>query len=226
MPREHNERKPKKEKFRNEHQCLFAPTLDEEQTAALQEIHKNDITVLIGKAGSGKTYTACAAGLQMLLQGQVDKIIMTRSTVSTDDLGFLPGGLEEKFLPYLSPITCNFEKLYAKPHIDAFIKQDRIQMVPLQFTRGITYDYSFVIIDEAQNMDIKQLKMCLSRIGSESKIVLLGDLDQCDLKRLSDSGLPKIIDFNIEGFGVIELLNEHRKPIVIDLLNEFKKIGA
>lgn len=219
-------RQNKKSKFEQERECYYEVTLDNEQIEAAQKIKDNDISILVGKAGSGKTYLACAVALQMLLKGEVEKIILTRSTVSQDALGYLPGTLTDKYLPYLCPLLVNFEKMYSKPHIDAFLNNGKIEMIPLQFTRGITYDNAVVIIDESQNLDSKQLKMCMSRLGDNSKVIITGDLQQVDFKRYSDSGLPKVLKFNIEGYCVIELQNEHRKQIVIDILNEFEKIGV
>ena len=216
----------KKEKFVQEQSTLFTPTLDDEQKEVLQTILSNDITIITGKAGSGKTYVSCAAALQQLLQGKVETIILTRSTTSQDALGFLPGDLTDKYLPYLAPITSNFYKMYNKTHIDAFFANGKIQMVPLQFTRGISYSNAFVILDESQNLDIKQLKMCMSRLGEGSTLAICGDTQQIDFKKLSDSGLPRILDFKIPGLAVVEMYNEHRKQIVVDILNEFEKIGG
>lgn len=216
----------RKEKFDKEKSNLFKPFLDNEQIDALKKINENDITILVGKAGSGKSLLACTAALKALINGEVDKIILTRSTTSKDELGFMPGDLSTKFQPYLIPCLENMYKMYPKPHIEAYLRNGSIDMIPLQYTRGITYDNAFVIIDEAQNLTIDQLKLCLSRIGEGSKICLTGDLDQVDFKKREMSGLPQILDFKINNMCVIELMNEHRKKIVIDILEEFKKLES
>lgn len=198
--------------------------LDNEQISARQDILNNDITVLIGKAGCGKTALACYTALKMLIDNDVERIIITRPMVANEDMGSLPGTLEEKYTPWMRPIIENFYKMSQRGMIDCLMKNKNIEMLPLQFTRGCTYTNSFVLVDESQNCTLNQLKMILTRIGEGSKIILTGDLDQVDLKKVSDSGLTKICKFDIDNFKVIEMENEHRKKIVLDIIEEFKKI--
>lgn len=199
--------------------------LDNEQIEVRQKILKNDITVLIGKAGSGKTAVACFTALKMLAKGEVEKIIVCRPMVANEDMGYLKGSLEEKYLPWCKPIVQNFNKMCNPKTIEYMMNKGIIEMLPLQFTRGVTYDNACMILDEAQNTTPQQLKLIFTRIGEGSRIIAVGDLDQCDLKRASDSGLFKIRDFKVENMEIIELYNEHRKQIVIDILKAFKEIG-
>lgn len=201
-------------------------SLDDEQKAVRSFIMNNDISVLVGIAGSGKTALACYVGLEMLLQKKVEKLIITRPTVATEELGFLKGDMEEKFTPWMRPIIDNLNKMYPASHIEAKMHSKAIEMLPLQYTRGITYDNAFVILDEAQNTTIQQIKMVMTRLGEESKMVLCGDLDQIDLKDPNDSGLTLVRNFSgIDKFTVMEMKNEHRKKIVKDLLDKFKLYG-
>lgn len=199
--------------------------LDNEQIATRQQILKNKITVLIGKAGSGKTAVACYTALKLLFDGDVEKIIVCRPMISNEQMGFLSGSMKDKFTPWITPMIQNFNKMSNPKMIEYFINKGIIEMLPLQFTRGITYDKACMILDEAQNTTAQQIKMIMSRIGKESKIIITGDCDQIDLRKTSDSGLLKIKDFSFPNFEAIELQNEHRDQIVIDVLNAFKEIG-
>lgn len=224
MPKKESKQN-KKQKFEQERECYYEITLDNEQIAARQEILNNDITVLLGCAGTGKTAVACYTGLKMLLDGKVEKIVICRPTISNEDLGFLPGGLEDKYNFWCLPIIQNFNKMLNPKTIEYYLNKKIIEMLPLQYTRGVTYDNACMILDESQNTTPQQLKMVMSRIGKESKIIITGDCDQIDLRKSSDSGLLKIKDFVLPNFKVIELQNEHRKQIVIDILKAFKEIG-
>jgi phosphate starvation-inducible PhoH-like protein len=215
--------KEESKEVRSDHKVYFP--LDNEQIQVRQDILKNDITVLIGKAGSGKTAVACYTALKMLLDGEVEKIIVCRPMISNEEMGYLRGRLEEKYLPWCIPMIQNFNKMCNPKTIEYLMSKGIIEMLPLQFTRGVTYDNACMILDESQNTTPQQLKMVMSRIGKESKIIITGDCDQIDLKKNSDSGLLKIKDFNLPNFAVIELQNEHRKQIVIDILKAFKEIG-
>lgn len=224
MPKKTKKELREEEKTRSETRELNFK-LDNEQIEVRQEILNNDITVLIGKAGSGKTAVACYTALKMLLDGKVEKIIVCRPMISNEEMGYLKGGLEEKYLPWCIPMLQNFNKMYNAKSIEYFMNKSIIEMLPLQFTRGVTYDNACVILDEAQNTTAQQLKMVMTRIGRDSKIIITGDCDQIDLKKNSDSGLLKIKEFTLPNFKVIELQNEHRKQIVIDILKAFKEIG-
>jgi phosphate starvation-inducible PhoH-like protein len=152
---------------------------------------ERDIVFGIGPAGTGKTLLACQAGVKAFLDGSVDRIIVTRPAVSADeDLGFLPGTLEEKMAPWTRPIFDVFREYFYANEIEGMIKEGVIEISPLAYMRGRTFKNSFIIADEMQNATQNQMKMLLTRIGNESQMVVTGDLNQAD--RLKDNGL---IDF-------------------------------
>ncbi len=145
----------------------------------------------IGPAGTGKTLLACQAAVKSFIQNDVDKIIVTRPAVSADeDLGFLPGTLEEKMAPWTRPIFDVFREYFYAGEIEGMIKEGVIEISPLAYMRGRTFKNAYIIADEMQNATPNQMKMLLTRIGSESKMVVTGDLAQAD--RIKDNGL---IDF-------------------------------
>jgi phosphate starvation-inducible PhoH-like protein len=152
---------------------------------------ERDIVFGIGPAGTGKTLLACQAGVKAFLDGSVERIIVTRPAVSADeDLGFLPGTLEEKMAPWTRPIFDVFREYFYANEIEGMIKEGVIEISPLAYMRGRTFKNSFIIADEMQNATQNQMKMLLTRIGNESQMVVTGDLNQAD--RLKDNGL---IDF-------------------------------
>lgn len=196
-------------------------TLDAEQRKAQGLIMANDITCLIGHAGTGKTAVACFTALELLRAKRIDNIIITRPCVSSENLGSLPGTLDEKYAPWIMPIIDNLYKMLPRGEIQYYLKHEKIKIIPLQYMRGVTFDNALTIIDEAQNCTISQMKMILTRIGLYSRIVLSGDTDQIDLRNKSESGLMFIKDFEIPGFSVMDMQTEHRKPIVIDIIKAF-----
>jgi phosphate starvation-inducible PhoH-like protein len=197
--------------------------LDEEQKEVKKTIVENDITVLYGKAESGKSFLACYIALEMFNNKQVDKIIITRPTVSDEDLGFPPGFLEDKLQPWLQPLYENMNDIFGKSRVDTMMKLNQLQIAPISFCRGRTFCDSFVIVDETQNLTVKQTKMMLTRIGVGSKMVLTGDISQCDLKKKSDCGLEVVLNFQIKNFACKEMFTNHRLPIVDDILGCFDK---
>lgn len=145
----------------------------------------------IGPAGTGKTMLACQVGVKLFLEGQIDRIVVTRPAVSADeDLGFLPGTLEEKMAPWTRPIFDVFREYFYANEIESMIAEGVIEISPLAYMRGRTFKDAYIIADEMQNATPNQMKMLLTRIGTGSKMVVTGDLAQAD--RLKDNGL---IDF-------------------------------
>ena len=158
-----------------------------------------DIVFGIGPAGTGKTMLACQIAVKAFLDGQVDKIIVTRPAVSADeDLGFLPGTLEEKMAPWTRPIFDVFREYFYANEIEGMIKEGVIEISPLAYMRGRTFKDSYIIADEMQNATPNQMKMLLTRIGTGSKMVVTGDLAQAD--RLKDNGLLDFVN-NLKAFN-------------------------
>ena len=166
----------------------FNVQLNEEQKEAKQKILDYPITVIKGMAGSGKTLVAAQVALDMLFRGEVEKIVITRPTVSKEEIGFLPGDLQAKMDPWLAPIYHNLFMLYSEEKIRKEMENSRIEIVPFAFMRGRTFVDSFVIVDEAQNVTHSQMETVIGRLGKGSKMVICGDLAQIDLRDKRETG--------------------------------------
>tara|TARA_R110002020_G_scaffold234702_4_gene446809 strand:+ start:85 stop:747 length:663 start_codon:yes stop_codon:yes gene_type:complete len=194
----------------------FSITLSEEQKSAKQAMLHHPYNFIVGKAGSGKTLLACQVALDMFFKRMINKIIITRPTVSTEDNGFLPGSEKEKMEPWLVPIRSNMRKVYNKPLIlDKLEKQESIELVSLAHFRGRTFENSVVIVDEFQNLTRSQLRMALGRLGKGSTMIFCGDNQQIDLK---DKNYSAIVDVSkiTESEYVYKriLLDNHRHPAI------------
>ena len=209
--------------------------LNQEQEDGYKVIQENVLTYINGYAGSGKTLLALYAALNAFHGNQIDKIFITRPYVTTEDVGFLPGGLDEKYDPFMAPIMDNLMKLYPDRHksngiskINQYIERGEIEIAPLGFMRGRTITDAYLILDEAQNITAEQLKMAMTRIGKGSKMIICGDLKQCDLKKNQVSGiwmLQEIINRGrVQSIGSVYLKENHRDGIVQQLLEEFDDI--
>lgn len=205
----------------------FQLQLNEEQKIAKQKILDNAITILSGKAGSGKTLVACQVALDFLFSKKVKRIIVTRPTVSKEEIGFLPGDLREKMQPWMQPIYSNFYQLYNKEKIDEIIESNVVEIVPVAFMRGRTFLDSFVIVDEAQNCTMEQMEMIVSRLGIRSKMVICGDTQQVDLKNKGESGFRFLLSLSkrIKDMDSMTLEQNHRHPVVDRLLTEYAEIN-
>jgi phosphate starvation-inducible protein PhoH and related proteins len=203
----------------------FKIPLNEEQKAAKEEILNNTLTILAGRAGSGKTLLACQIALDGLLRRHFEKIIITRPTVSREEIGFLPGDLREKMDPWVQPIYQNMYSLYDKEKVEALINDGKIEIVPLAFMRGRTFLDSCIIVDEAQNVTHEQMEMIATRIGLRSKMIVCGDDYQVDLKAKRDSGFRFLYTASrkIKNMVGITLKQNHRDPIVDDLLKMYEE---
>jgi len=202
----------------------FNLSLNEEQKQVKSNILKDTISVLTGKAGSGKTLLATQIALEYLFYREVERIVITRPTVSNEDIGFLPGNIKEKMDPWVAPIHANMYMLYGKPRIDKFINENIIEIAPISFLRGRTFVNSCVIVDESQNVTKGQMEMILSRLGINSKMILTGDSSQSDLKNKKDSAFQYLYEMSgkVNGFNLYELKTNHRHPIVDEILTFFE----
>ncbi|MGA9660006.1 MAG: PhoH family protein [Asticcacaulis sp.] len=181
------------------------------QAAYIQQLARHDLVFATGPAGSGKTFLAVAHGVSLLLKGAVDKLIITRPAVEAGErLGFLPGDLNEKIDPYLTPIWGALDDILGAQVLAKKRESKEIEVAPLAYMRGRTLSYAFVIIDEAQNTTRMQMKMILTRLGEGSKMVVTGDPSQIDLPNRSDSGLVHATRLlaNVDGVGMAELKAE------------------
>ena len=171
----------------------FDLTLSEEQKLAKTEVLYHPYNFIMGKAGSGKTLLAVQIALDMYFTRRVNKIVITRPTVSNEDNGYLPGSLAEKMEPWLVPIRSNMRKVYNKPAIlEKMEKEENIELVSLAHFRGRTFDNAVVIVDEFQNLTKPQLGMVLGRLGKLSTMILTGDPQQIDLKFNNDSAIHDV----------------------------------
>ncbi|EDY83870.1 PhoH family protein [Verrucomicrobiia bacterium DG1235] len=163
------------------------------QKRYLRSIFENDVVFGIGPAGTGKTYLAMAAAVSMLIEGKVERIILSRPAVEAGEtLGFLPGDLQEKILPYLRPLYDALNDMLSPSDIEKLTERGVIEIAPLAYMRGRTLSNSFVILDEAQNTTSEQMMMFLTRLGDGSRMVVTGDLTQIDIPKSRASGLLEV----------------------------------
>ena len=200
--------------------------MNQEQKTAKQVILSNAVTLIQGKAGSGKTLLACQTALTEFTSRRVDKIVIIRPAVEAgESLGFLPGDISDKMEPWVKPIYDNFVGLAGKEKVDKMMKAGEIDIQPVGLMRGITLTNAFIIVDECQNMKISQVEMALGRLGKGSRMVFCGDLRQTDLKRSIPSGI--LIFDHLEKdpeVSRVTLLEGHRHPVVdrlLDLCQDF-----
>lgn len=174
----------------------------------LDAITHNDIIFGIGSAGTGKTFIAASYAASELFHRRINKVVLTRPNIETGrGLGFLPGTIEEKYAPYLLPFDAIFTKALGKGFYEYALKSKTIEPTPLGFLRGMTFDNCIVLVDEAQNCTREEMKMMLSRIGKNCKMIFSGDTEQADIP---NSGLDDAVDRleGIPGIEVIEFLDE------------------
>ena len=176
------------------------------QKALVKSCEKNDLLFAIGPAGTGKTYTAIALAVRALKHREVRRIILTRPAVEAGErLGFLPGDYKEKLDPYLQPLYDALNDMIPSKKLKGFLEDSTIQIAPIAFMRGRTLDHAFVILDEAQNATVNQLKMFLTRMGKNAKFIVTGDITQIDLPDKRDSGLMQAVSLlkNISGISLV-----------------------
>lgn len=197
------------------------------QKLYLQSIIKNPVVFGIGPAGTGKTYLAMAAAVSALLKNEVQRIILTRPAVEAGEaLGFLPGDLEEKILPYLRPLYDALHDMLDAADITRLTEKGVIEIAPLAYMRGRTLSNAFIVLDEAQNTTPEQMMMFLTRLGEESRMVVTGDITQIDLPRSKQSGLLEVrrILQNIPGidFHTFSGSDVVRHPLVLKIIEAYE----
>ena len=188
----------------------------------------NDLVFAVGPAGTGKTYVAIALAVRALKNREIKRIILTRPAVEAGErLGFLPGDLKDKLDPYLQPLYDALGDMIPARKLQEFMVDGTIQIAPLAYMRGRTLDRACVILDEAQNTNLGQLKMFLTRMGANAKFIVTGDASQVDLPRREDSGLLKGISMleGIKGIATIRFTNADivRHPLVTKIVKAFDK---
>ena len=190
----------------------------------------NDLIFATGPAGTGKTYIAIALAVRALKNREIKRIILTRPAVEAGErLGFLPGDLKDKLDPYLQPLYDALGDMIPAKKLQDFMADGTIQIAPLAYMRGRTLDRACVILDEAQNTNLGQIKMFLTRMGCNAKFIVTGDASQVDLPRKEDSGLLKTISMvkNIKGICTVTFTSEDivRHPLVTKIVKAFEKEG-
>ncbi|MCK7488552.1 MAG: PhoH family protein [Bacillus subtilis] len=204
---------------------VFAKTIT--QKKYLDAIEQNTITLSIGPAGTGKTYLAVLYGLRKLKEGVVKQIVLTRPAVEAgENLGFLPGDLKEKIDPYLRPLYDAMYEIFGVKQTDDLIEKGIIEIAPLAYMRGRTLENAYVILDEAQNTTVGQMKLFLTRLGFGSKMIVTGDITQSDLPKKVESGLIKAANIlrEIPGIEIIyfDKIDVVRHPLVQTILKRFE----
>ncbi len=195
----------------------FSLTLSEEQKLAKSQILTHPFNFIVGKAGSGKTLVACQVALDMFFKRSINKIIITRPTVSTEDNGFLPGSEKEKLEPWLVPIRSNMRKIYNKPEaLERMEKDESIELCSLAHFRGRTFENSVVIVDEFQNLTKSQLRMALGRLGKGSTMIFTGDNQQVDLKDKNYSAMHELAKITNSKFVYKQVLLDNHRHEAID----------
>ena len=200
--------------------------LSKNQNKFVDSCEFNDIVFVIGPAGTGKTFLSVVLAVKALKEKIIEKIVITRPVVEAgENLGFLPGDLQDKINPYLRPIYDSLEEILPKKKIKQFIDNGIIEIVPLAYMRGRTLKNSYILLDEAQNTVSSQIKMFLTRMGKNSKMIITGDITQIDLKSRKESGLVDAIKRfnNTEGIGIVQLKEQDvlRHKLVKKILSKY-----
>lgn len=212
-----------KETFQND----VSVRLSDKQNLLFKGIRNNTLTVVHGPAGTSKTFTSCYTALSLLADGKIDKIIITKPIQeSGEQIGLLPGTVDEKIDPYKQSYYTNFCKILDRGTIDWLFGLEQIVFEPLAYMRGSTYDNCIMLLDECQNASIKQLMLWATRLGKDSKAVMMGDTSQYDVKK-KDSGYVDFINMtkDMEDLCIFEFHNEDivRNKFLIELTNRYDK---
>lgn len=215
--------------YGNNGNIIRARTVNQQRLVALYD--RNDLLFAVGPAGSGKTYTAIALAVRALKEKQVRRIILTRPAVEAGEkLGFLPGDMKEKLDPYLQPLYDALNDMIPPAKLQKYLEEGTVQIAPLAYMRGRTLDNAFVILDEAQNTTLSQIKMFLTRMGRNARFIVTGDVTQIDLPRKSDSGLVRAMQIlrDVEDIGIVEFDKRDivRHPLVKHIVEAFDKFSG
>lgn len=201
--------------------------MNDKQKEFAKSINEKDITICIGPPGTAKTYIACAVALQMLLQEKYEKIYIIKSVTALEgeSIGYLKGDMDEKMEPVLMSFKLNFKQLLSEDRLNGLFQKKRIEVLPLAFIRGVTLDRCIIIADESQNLPQTNFRTLLTRLGSNAKMIIMGDTKQTDIKA-NKSVLQDVFDMlNDEKIGKIKFEREHivRNPLIIKIEDEFEK---
>ena len=199
------------------------------QEEMVKAYFENDLIFAVGPAGTGKTYIAIALAVRALKRREIKRIVLTRPAVEAGErLGFLPGDMKDKLDPYLQPLYDALRDMIPGKRLDDFMEEGIVQIAPLAYMRGRTLDKACVILDEAQNTNLGQLKMFLTRMGCDAKFIVTGDASQVDLPDKKESGLMRGINLvrDIKGVSCIFFKNEDivRHPLVSKIVKAFESI--
>lgn len=207
--------------------AIYPKTLN--QALYINELNKNDIVFGIGPAGTGKTYLAILFAAALLKKQFIKKIVLVRPVVEAGEkLGFLPGDLKEKVDPYLVPLYDGLNECFGKENVNKMMEKGVIEVAPLAYMRGRTLENACVILDEAQNTTTMQMKMFLTRLGFNSKMIITGDITQIDLPHKNMSGLVEALNIlnNINGISIVKFHDSDvmRHPLVFKIVNRYNKL--
>jgi phosphate starvation-inducible protein PhoH and related proteins len=201
------------------------------QSAYLRAMQDHDMVFGLGPAGTGKTYLAVAVAVSMLSAGQVDRIVLSRPAVEAGErLGFLPGDMRDKIDPYLQPLYDALHDMLPAPQVVKRLESGEIEIAPLAFMRGRTLANAFIIVDEAQNTTRMQMKMLLTRLGENARMVITGDMTQIDLPQGASSGLIEAIDIlgDVAGIAMVHFSDRDvvRNPLVARIVRAYDTLDA
>lgn len=233
MARKQRYMKPEQENEQQRGHTFIKPlvTKNSLQDFYIDMIREMTVTMCTGPAGTGKTYLATYVALEAMLNKDVDKIILTRPIVACEDIGYLPGDMNEKIHPYLMPLFDAVESHIGPTRAKEMLSYGKIEVIPLAFMRGRSLNRAFIILDEAQNTTVDQMKMFLTRLGYDSKMIVNGDLGQSDLPKGMESGLGYAHDRllgNDPDIGCVEFQSKHivRHPLIARMLQYLDGPGA
>jgi phosphate starvation-inducible PhoH-like protein len=224
---DYNRSEEAKDNFRSKRKpkspVKYKISLSEEQKEAKRTILENQVTVLYGAAGTSKTTLASITALHLLHNKEANRITLIRPTIATENIGFIPGSADQKMSPWFVPVMENLYDIYDRKLIDKYHEDGQLRFLPLQFTQGVNFKNEVVIFEEAENATEVQIRMALTRLCGESKVIFTGDMSQVQLKSEKDSGFKKLISICglVDGLACFELTENRRAKIVQDFLKHY-----